>query len=95
MGDKFGHIHLLDVSRKIVLDKMEFSKYKSRRIISITTACLEWVDTRLVYAAIVARASPIVSIVVFKNNENKFRHIYSINMLPEQENVETLEEVEG
>lgn len=95
MGDKFGHIHLLDVSRKIVLDKMEFPKYKSRRIISITTACLEWVDTRLVYAAIVARASPIVSIVVFKNNENKFRHIYSINMLPEQENVETLEEVEG
>ena len=74
---------------------MEFPKYKSRRIISITTACLEWVDTRLVYAAIVARASPIVSIVVFKNNENKFRHIYSINMLPEQENVETLEEVEG
>lgn len=74
---------------------MDFPKYKSRRIISISTACIEWVDTRLVYAAVLARASPIVSIVIFKNNENKFHHVYSINMLPEQENSETLEEVEG
>ena len=85
----------MDVSRKIVLDKKEFARYEGRRIISISTACLEWVDTRLVYAAVVARASPIVSIVVFKNNENKFRHLYSINMLPEVENLDALEENEG
>ena len=47
---------------------MEFPKYKSRRIVSITTACLEWVDTRLVNAAIVARASPNGSKEIFKNN---------------------------
>ena len=86
----------MDVSRKIVLDKLEFPKYKSRRIIGISTACIEWVDTKLVYAAVIARASPIVSIVVFKNNENKFHHLYSINMLPDkEENAENLEEVEG
>lgn len=95
LGDKFGHIHLLDVSRKIVLDKKDFPRYEGRRIVSIATACLEWVDTRLIYAAVVARASPIVSIVVFKNNENKFRHLYSINMLPEVENADALEENEG
>jgi hypothetical protein len=95
LGDKFGHIHLLDVSRKIVLDKKEFPKYDSRRIVSISTACLEWVDTRIIYAAIAARASPIISIVVFKNNENKFHHLYSINMLPDAENSEALEENEG
>ena len=86
LGDKFGQIHLLDVSRKIILDKKEFPKYEGRRIISISTACLEWVDTRLIYAAVIARASPIISIVVFKNNENKFNHIYSINLMPDAEN---------
>ena len=95
LGDKFGHVHLLDVSRKIVLDKKEFPRYEGRRIVSISTACLEWVDTRLIYAAIVARASPIISIVVFKNNENKFHHLYSINMLPDAENADALEENEG
>lgn len=95
LGDKFGNIHLLDVSRKVVLDKKEMPKYEGRRIVSISTACLEWVDTRLIFAAIVARASPIVSIVVFKNNENKFHHLYSVNMLPEVENPDSLEENEG
>lgn len=27
VGDKFGQIHLIDVSRKLVLDKKEFAKY--------------------------------------------------------------------
>lgn len=95
LGDKFGCIHLMDVSRKVVLDKMEFEKYKSRRITCVSTACIEWVDTRLVFVAVVARASPVVSVVVFKNNENKFHHLYSVNMQPELENAETLEENEG
>lgn len=78
-----------------MLDKKEFPKYEGRRIVSISTACLEWVDTRLIYAAIVARASPIISIIVFKNNENKFHHLYSINMLPDVDNADSLEENEG
>ena len=73
IGDKFGQVHLLDVSRKLVLDKKEVPKYKGKRIINISTACIEWVDTKLIYAAVVARASPIVSIFVFKN-----RFVYNI-----------------
>ena len=53
LGDKFGNIHLLDASRKSILDKKEILKYKGRRIISIATCCIEWVDTRLVYFAVV------------------------------------------
>jgi len=85
---------LIDVSRKLVLDKKELPKYEGRRIIDISTACIEWVDTRLIYTAIIARASPIISIVIFKNNENKFNHIYSVNMLPDAENGDSLEENE-
>ena len=47
IGDKFGQVHLLDVSRKLVLDKKEVPKYKGKRIINISTACIEWVDTKL------------------------------------------------
>lgn len=32
LGDKFGAVHLFDVSRKLVLDKMALPRYKSRRI---------------------------------------------------------------
>lgn len=32
LGDKFGAVHLFDVSRKLVLDKMALLRYKSRRI---------------------------------------------------------------
>jgi hypothetical protein len=71
LGDKFGCLHLLDISRKLVLDKMDIERYAGRRITCISTATLEWVDTKLIYAAIAARGSPIVTIVVFKHNENK------------------------
>lgn len=95
IGDKFGQVHLLDVSRKLVLDKKEVPKYKGKRIINISTACIEWVDTKLIYAAVVARASPIVSIFVFKNNDNKIHHLYSANVCPEIENPDNLENNEG
>jgi hypothetical protein len=85
----------MDVSRKIILDKKALPKYEGRRILDISTACLEWIDTRLIYAAIVARGSPIVSIVCFKHNENKLYHIYSINACPELENPDALETNEG
>ena len=88
LGDKFGNIHLLDASRKSILDKKEILKYKGRRIISIATCCIEWVDTRLVYFAVAARASPIVSIFCFKNSESKLIHLYSLNVFPELENIE-------
>jgi len=81
----------LDVSRKLVLEKMAIARYAGRRITNIATASLEWVDTRLIYAAVVARGSPIVTIVCFKHNENKFHHLYSINTCPTLENPDNLE----
>jgi len=95
LGDKFGQIHLVDVSRKLVLDKMEISKFKGRRIINISTATIEWIDTKLTYVAVVARGSPVVSIVCFKHNENKLYSFYSLNTAPTLDNPDALEQNEG
>jgi hypothetical protein len=95
LGDKFGSIHLVDSQRKLVTSKKELEFYKGRRITSISSAALEWVDTRLVYLAVTARASPIVTILVFKVNENKLYELYRINLCPEMENPKHLEKNEG
>ena len=95
LGDKYGNLHLLDISRKIVLDKMEIERYAGRRICCISTASLEWVDTKLIYAAVAARGSPIVTIVVLKHNENKMYQLYTINTCPELDNSDALETNEG
>lgn len=92
LGDNFGQVHLLDVSRKQILDKLEISKFKGRRILNISTASLEWIDSKLTYASIVARGSPFIEIVCFKQNENKIFKLYSINTCPELENPESLEQ---
>jgi|TARA_B110000285_G_C15127831_1_gene621446 hypothetical protein len=95
LGDKFGQIHLVDVSRKAVLDKMEIARFKGRRIINISSATIEWIDTKLTYVAVVARGSPVVSIVCFKHNENKLYSFYSLNTAPTLENSDALEQNEG
>ena len=95
LGDNYGAVHLMDVSRKLTLDKIEIERLASRRVINISTCTLEWLDTRLTYAAIVVRGSPFVSIVCFKHNENKMHHLYSINSVPELENPDKLESNPG
>ena len=97
IGDKMGHVHLMDVSRKQMFDKKELPHYAGRRILSMSTACLEWLESRLVFVAVVARASPIVSILVFKDKENKLTHAYSLNMCPDlpAESIDELESVDG
>ena len=65
-GDKTGSISLMDVSKKTCFDTKKIEAYKGRRIVSISSCCLEWLDTTLIYIAVVARASPIVSILVCK-----------------------------
>ena len=92
LGDKFGQVHLMDVSRKIVLDKICIEAIKSRKIINISTATLEWIDTKLTYAAIVARGSPFINIICFKHNENKLYNLYTLNTCPDLENAECLEQ---
>ena len=70
---------------------MAIPSYEGRRIISISTAVLQWVDTRLIYVAAVARGSPIVTVFCFKHNENKFHSLYNINVCTGIENVDNLE----
>ena len=61
VGDKFGPIHLADVSRKLVLDMMEIERFAGRRIIHISTANVEWINTKLTYLAVkITRGSPAV-----------------------------------
>jgi hypothetical protein len=74
---------------------MEIERYAGRRICCISTASLEWVDTKLIYAAVAARGSPIVTIVVLKHNENKMYQLYTINTCPELDNSDALETNEG
>lgn len=74
---------------------MEISKFKGRRIINISTATIEWIDTKLTYVAVVARGSPVVSIVCFKHNENKLYSFYSLNTAPTLDNPDALEQNEG
>jgi hypothetical protein len=81
IGDKFGSVQLFDASRKIMLDKKQLYD-TPRQVLNISTATLVWLDTKLTYVSVVARASPFVKILVFKHNENKLYHIYNLNMTP-------------
>lgn len=81
LGDKFGCVQLFDAQRKIMLDKKQLFE-SPRQILNISTATLVWLDTKLTYVSIVARASPFVKVLVFKHNENKLYHIYNLNMCP-------------
>lgn len=62
---------------------------------NISTATLEWIDTKLTYASIVARGSPYIIIICFKHNENKLYHLYTMNTCPELDNPESLESNPG
>jgi hypothetical protein len=82
MGDKLGQVHILDSQRKLVLGKLQLENFKGRRIQSISTATLEWVDSRLCYAAVSASGSPFIEILTFKVSENKLRHMFTLNTCP-------------
>jgi len=70
----------MDASRKIVLDRFKVPTFEGRRITSISSCSIEWVGTQLTYIAVVARGSPIVNIIIFKNNENKMRLLHTFNI---------------
>jgi len=50
-----------------------------------------WVDTKLTYVTVVARASSIVRILAFKHNENKLYHLYNLNICPTLANPDLLD----
>jgi hypothetical protein len=80
---------LFDVSRKLITDKKQV--FESRRISSISTATLHWMDTKLTYVVVVARGSPFVRVLAFKHYENKLTHLYNINVCPQLPNPDCLE----
>ncbi len=91
VGDKHGQITLFDASRKLTLDRKQVFEGHPRLILSITTSTVVWIDTRLTYAAVVGRASPVIKILVFKDNENKLHHLYNLNVCPTLANPDSLE----
>ena len=90
LGDKFGQVQLFDASRKLILDKKQLFD-NSRQILHMSTATLIWMDTKLTYVTVVARANPVVRILAFKHNENKLHHLYNLNMCPTLVNPDSLD----
>lgn len=77
LGDKMGVLHLMDTSRKIVLDKKNI--FDGHRIDSISSASIAWVDTHLCTIAVTARGVPDIKIMCNKISDNKFYHHYTIS----------------
>jgi hypothetical protein len=59
--------------------------------LNISTASVVWIDTKLTYVTVVARASSIVRILAFKHNENKLYHLYNLNICPALSNPDSLD----
>jgi hypothetical protein len=76
IGDKTGTLHLLDTSRKIILDKN--SLFDGHRIIDISSGSIPWVDTHLWTVAVISRGTPDIKILFHKNSESKFYHHFTI-----------------
>ena len=76
LGDKFGSLHLLDVSRKLLLDKIQLFEAPPKRITGLASATIIWAETKLTFVAVLARASPVIKIIGFKHNENKLIQLY-------------------
>ena len=92
IGDKFGQIQLFDAGRKLMLDKKPlFEGAQPRQIINLSSASVVWVDTKLTYVTVVARGSSLVRILAFKHNENKFYHLYNLNVCPALANPDSLD----
>lgn len=80
----------MDVSRKLILDKTQnlFGKQATEEsdevvapkfIQHIETGTIEWTDSKLTFAIVIARSSPIIKFLLFKHSENKLFHLYSMN----------------
>jgi len=61
IGDKVGTLHLLDTSRKIILDKHNL--FEGHRVIDITSASTSWAETYLSTIVAIARGSPDIKIL--------------------------------
>lgn len=86
-GDNFGQVTLIDIQRKVVLDRLKLADYESgRRIIAMTTCSLEWASTHLTYIAVVARGSSKINVLVFKHSDCKIKTLFTFNLMPELAN---------
>ncbi len=83
VGDNFGTVSIVDTTRKIVVDRFKIPSLNGRRILSLSSATIDWVGTQLSYVTVVARGSPQVHILTFKHSDCKLKHSYSLNLVPE------------
>lgn len=90
-GDNFGTLVLIDVARKLVQDRFKVPAFEGRRIISISSCTVEWAGTQLTYVAACARGVAQVQVMVFKHQDCKLKHLYSLNLIPDLANPETPE----
>lgn len=75
-----------------MLDKKPlFEGAQPRQIINLSSSSVVWVDTKLTYVTVVARGSSLVRILAFKHNENKFYHLYNLNVCPALANPDSLD----
>lgn len=85
---------MFDSNRKMTLDQKSLwgdQGQHPRRILHISNSTITWLDTKLTYAAVIARGSPFVKIIAFKHNENKIIHLYNLNICPSLANPDNLE----
>lgn len=59
-GDNFGTISVIDITRKLTVDRFKVTGMQSRRIIAVSTYTVEWAGTQLTYIAVVARGCTTV-----------------------------------
>ena len=77
---------MIDITRKLTVDRFKVTGMQSRRIIALSTCTVEWAGTQLTYIAVVARGCTTVQILCFKHNDCKIKEIHSLNVAPEMLN---------
>jgi hypothetical protein len=62
-------------------------EYKAPKFIQhIETSTIEWCDSKLTFASVIARSCPTIEFLCFKHSENKLFHLYTLNFCPPLEN---------
>lgn len=86
VGDNFGQITLLDVQRKVAVDRCKLPDFEGRRILSLSSCTFTWVGTQVTYVAAVARGSAKAHILAFNHKDCKLKSFMHFNLMPDLQN---------
>jgi hypothetical protein len=64
-----------------MLDSFELPECDGRRVLSLSSCTLDWVGTQLTFIACVVRGVTKIPVLVFRHNDNKIKHMYSVTGL--------------